>query len=124
VSERPIAAFVLSLIGGILYLIAGIILALIGAFIGFLFSVFGAIGPGILISTLLALGLISGIIIIVGSVILFSNKRQNVVAGSILVLVFAIIGGFGTLFGFGIGFILCLIGAIIGLVWKSDATEP
>ena len=108
--EKPTAAFVLSLVGGILILINGLVLAALGAILALFFP-----AAGILLA---ALGLVFGIIVLLGAIMLWTQPGQHK-TWSIVVLVFSIlslvIGG-----GFIIGFILGLIGGILGIVWKPS----
>lgn len=123
-AEKPTAAFILSLIGGIVYLLTGLIIAAASTFIGSLAS-FGGLGMvGVAVAAVGAVGIISGIIMVVGSVMMNSSERSKVRTGAILVLVLAIIGAIFTVGGFVIGFILALIGSILGLTWKPAASMP
>ncbi len=124
--EKPTAAFVLSLVGGILIIIGGLVAAIISAVIG---GAFGLI-PGLewlggLIIVLGVLGLVFGIIVVVGAIMINSGVPEKVRMGSIIVLIFSIlslfVGGTG---GFIIGFILGLIGGILGLTWKPEVRAP
>lgn len=116
--ERPVAAFVLSLIGGILILLGSIVTALFAGIFGGVMMFFPFLGGlGALIIFIGILGLIFGIIILVGAVMIYSNNPSRIRTGSIIVLVFSILSLF-TGGGFIIGFILTLIGSILGLVWK------
>jgi len=100
-AEKPIAAFVLSLIGSIIFLLLGI----------FLFFLF--------------FPLIGGLLTFIGALIMYSEKTEMVRTGSILVLVFSLISSIFTLGGFIVGFVLCLIGSILGLTWEPEvAKEP
>lgn len=125
-AEKPTAAFVLSLIGGILILLGGIYGAIIGIIGGAAISIVPGFGwlSGLIIA-LGILGLIFGIIVILGAVMINSGERGKVRTGSILVLIFSIlslfVGGTG---GFIIGFILSLIGSILGLTWKPSEEAP
>ena len=125
-AEKPTAAFVLSLIGGILILLGGIFGAIIGIIGGAAMSIVPGFGwlSGLIIA-LGILGLIFGIIVILGAVMINSGERGKVRTGSILVLIFSIlslfVGGTG---GFIIGFILSLIGSILGLTWKPSEKAP
>ena len=117
--EKPTAAFILSLIAGIFILLNGLFIAAIGSMIAS-FSLMmpgaGAIGLGII-----ALGLLFGIIVIIGSLMMMSKPKQTKAWG-ILVLVFSIlsifIGG-----GFIIGFILGIVGGALALAWKPTEEE-
>lgn len=123
--EKPTAAFVLSLIGSIFIIIGGLIVAAIGAIGGTAFGMIPDFGllAGLMIM-LGVLGFIFGIIALIGAIMINSEEKGKVKTGSILVLVFSIlslfVGGTG---GFVIGFILSLIGSILGLTWKPSVTE-
>lgn len=124
--EKPTAAFVLSLIAGVLILLGGIIGAIIGIIGGAVIGLipgFGWLGGLIAISGFL--GLIFGVIVIVGAVMINSGNPDKVKSGSIIVLVFSILSLFtcGT-GGFVIGFILGLVGGILGLTWKPPEKAP
>ncbi|MDA4126068.1 MAG: zinc ribbon domain-containing protein [Thaumarchaeota archaeon] len=119
-ADRPTAAFVLSLIGGIITLILG---SIAGA--GFAAGLFGlgtaslsvAIGAAIIF---LVVGLICGILIIVGAVLQYSEDKSRVRTGSIVVLVFTLVGIPFTFFGLIIGGIMSIIGAVLGFTWKPS----
>ncbi|MEM2176747.1 MAG: DUF6114 domain-containing protein [Archaeoglobaceae archaeon] len=118
--EKPTAAFILSLIGGILILLAGIVFAVVFGILGAALSIVPGIGVplgGFLIGVGI-LGLIFGILVIVGALMINSGEKGRVTTGSIIVLVFSILSLFVVGGGFIIGFILGLIGGILGLVWK------
>lgn len=114
--EIPTAAFILSLIGAILILINGLVVVAIGAAAALIPIVGGIIG-GIL--ALIGLGI--SIPVLIGAILMYSADKSRVTTGSIIVLVFSIIsliiGG-----GFLVGFILCLVGSILGLVWKPTVS--
>ncbi len=110
-ADRPTAAFVLSLIGGIFILMVGILLGIIG----FTLTIFVAGVGGILG----IFGLVWGIIVILGSVMMYRNPEQHTLWG-IIVLVFSIVSWFGALGGLFIGFLLGLIGGILGIAWKPS----
>jgi hypothetical protein len=120
--EKPTAAFVLSLIGAIFILINGLVVAAMfaagGALVGILLP-----GLGAMMIVLGALAIVFGIIVIIGAIMINSGERNKVRIGSVLVLIFSIISLVGG-GGFIIGFILCLIGSILGLVWKPAAEAP
>jgi MFS family permease len=123
--ERPTAAFVLILIGGILILINAALFIYAGAIAeeaakelditGMYPGLAEIIGAALL--TIGIVGLVFAILVIIGSVLVYSGVPGRVKAGSILAIVFGIlsiiIGG-----GIFIGLILALIGGILGLRWK------
>ncbi len=121
-ADRPTAAFVLSLIGGILYLLIGIVIAALAAVIGGLASIAGYGAAGLAVVAVGGIGLVCGIVIIIGAVMMNSSNRSRVRVASVIVLVFTIIGAIFTLGGLVIGFILALIGSILGLTWKPTAS--
>jgi len=116
-AEKPTAAFALSLIGGIFILIGGLVIAAIGGVFLFL-PVAGAA-----IVAIGVFGLICGILTILGAVWINSGERGKVRNGAILVLIFSILSWIGGAGGFFIGFLLGLIGAILGLTWNPPTTE-
>lgn len=103
-SEMSSAAFILSVIGGIIILINGLLVALVGAF-------FVLFGVGIL---LIVLGLVFGLVVLYAAFKLNSNPSEHVTWG-VVIIVFSIlsivIGG-----GFFVGMILGLIGGVLALV--------
>ncbi len=120
VGEKPTAAFVLSLIGGIIYLIVGLLVAAAAAFIGGMAGLAGYGFAGMAVAVVGAVGLISGILMVVGAAMMNSSDTSRVRTGSILVLVFLLIGALFTVGGFVIGFVLALVGSILGLTWKPS----
>lgn len=123
-SEKPTAAFALSLVGAIFIILGGLFSAVIGTMVGGAVGMMGFEWFGGLIIVLGILGLVFGILTLVGAIMINTGEKDKVRTGSIIVLVFSIlslfVGGTG---GFIIGFILCLIGSILGLTWKPSAAE-
>ena len=113
--QKPTTAFVLALIGGVFILLGGLLVLAIGAFLavfGFGFSlVFGVIGMA------------SGILVILGAVMMYVQPRQHVAWG-IIVLVFSILSVLGALAGFVVGLVLGIIGGALGIGWKPEAAVP
>jgi hypothetical protein len=101
----------LSLIAGILILINGMVLGTVSYFLPFTDA---PIVP-VVLTALMAVGIILGIIILVAAIMLYRNPAQNTRWG-IVILVLSIlsifIGG-----GFGIGLILGIIGGVLALRW-------
>ncbi|MCF8885672.1 MAG: hypothetical protein QXK95_01535 [Nitrososphaerota archaeon] len=119
--ERPTAAYILSLIGGILILIGSIAVAALAGFLGSMLMLVPFIGGfGALMIAFGVVGLVFGIIVIIGAVMINSGEPSKVRTGSILVLIFSILSLIVSGGGFIIGFILALIGSILGLVWKPS----
>ncbi len=116
-AEKPTAAFVLSLIGGI-FLILG---ALVWFVVGALFAFFPTLGLGF--ATLGAIGLVLAIIVILGGVMMYVKPEQHVAWGAI-VLILSFVSIPFTFAGIIIGFILTLVGGILGLVFKPTPMMP
>jgi len=109
--ERPTAAFVLSLLAGIFIIIGAIIYMVVGA----LFSWVPIAGVAVFIYGLM--GLIWGIIVLVGAFMMSSDPKKAK-TGGVLVLIFSILSLFGAAGGLIIGFILGIVGGILGITWK------
>ena len=122
-AEKPTAAFALSLIGGIFYLLIGIGVAALAGFVGALASIAAPIA-GFAVAIVGGIGLVSGILMIVGASMMNSSDVGRVRTGSILVLIFLLVGALFTFGGALIGFILALIGSILGLTWHPSAPMP
>jgi hypothetical protein len=81
------------------------------------------LGLGIGLTLLGAVGMVWGILALVGAILMNSSDAGRVRTGSILVLLASILSWFGTFGGFFIGFLLGLIGAILGLTWHPSKSE-
>jgi hypothetical protein len=121
--DKPTAAFVLSLIGGIFVLLGGIALAVLGSLFAVILSLAGMGGVAAYVTILGAIGAISGIIMIVGGVMMYSKPQTHTMWGAII-LVLAILSIFTAIWGFFLGFILGLIGGILGLAFKPSQGMP
>jgi MFS family permease len=117
-SSRPRNAFLLSLVGGIFYLLisVAVIYAIsIGTDISY------SLAPlSDLTDAFAAIGLVSALAILLGAYMMNSDSAQRVKRGSILVLVFALVGLVPVGGGYIIGFILSIVGAVMGLRWKPS----
>ena len=121
--EKPTAAFVLSLLAAIFIIIGGLVYVALGAWVGSAIDFIGLGGWGYSLVIFGVLGLVWGILTLVGAIMINSGDRNKVRTGSILVLIFSIISWVGALGGFFIGFLLGLIGAILGLTWHPSTSE-
>ncbi len=124
---RPTVAFVLLLIGGILIVVfAGLYM--------FAKDWVESILPPECVPTIpkltetlggkevmYILGIVWGILVIIGAALTYTGKPGNVKAGAVLGLIFGLLSLLEIAGGLYIGFILALIGAILGLVWKPPA---
>jgi len=101
-SPKPTAAFALSALGGIITLVSAFIASTVSALLI----------PGLGSTMILVWGSIAGLLVLVGSWLLYNNAAQRKI-GSILVLVFSVIS-----LNF-IGLILGLIGGFLGYTFKG-----
>jgi len=115
-AEKPTAAFVLSLIGGIFVLLGGIFVAFVGSIISSI-SVVGAGSAGSTVLIIGVVGVIFGLIMIVGGVMMYSKPSSAKMWG-VIVLVLSILSWVVAAGGLFIGFLLGLIGGILALVFK------
>ncbi|MFY9716951.1 MAG: DUF6114 domain-containing protein [Thermoplasmata archaeon] len=116
--EKPTAAFVLSLIGGIFILLWGLVLAALG--VAAENETLGLYGGGAI--WLGVIEAILGLLVIIFGVLLYVLPEHHVVLGVFVLLcsIFSLIGLGGLL----IGFILGLIGGVLGIVHKPTPPPP
>ncbi len=107
---HPVAAFILSLLGGVVVALSSLFVIIIGSAITFFI---GGIGGYIGV-----LGILCGCVIIYCALKLRTEPKMHVTYGSII-LVASFISWIGAIGGFGIGFLLALIGGILGIIWKT-----
>ncbi len=121
-AEKPTAAMVLSLIGGIFILLGGAFLAFAGSVISSL-NLTGVGSTGSLVTALGVVGIILGLIIIVGGVMMYNNPQTHTMWG-VVILVLSLVSWVTSIGGFVIGFLLALIGGILGIVFKPIMAPP
>lgn len=114
--QKPIDAFILSLLAGIFILIGAAFHIIVGETLGwFLIPRFFIIGRSLFLFGLT--GLICGILVLIGAFIIIS-KPANTKVGGIIVIAFSILSIFGAIGGFIIGMILGIIGGVLAIYWK------
>lgn len=126
--ERPTAAFLLSLVGGIFILVGGGAMSMFGRFgfggmmggfrgmMGYRYGMMGGLGFGLFG----ILGLIFGAIVIISAFMLNSKPHEHSTWGTVIVI-FSVLSIFGSAMGgFGVGLILGIIGGILGITWKPS----
>jgi hypothetical protein len=139
--EKPGAAFILSLIGGIFILLGGGAMSIMGSWMsnynygygmmggyggwsgmmGPGFGMMGGLGYGF--GFVGVLGLIFGAIVIISAFMLNSKPKEHTTWGT-LIVIFSVLSIFGSAMGgFGIGLILGLIGGILAITWKSTRAQ-
>jgi hypothetical protein len=133
-TERPTAAFLLSLVGGIFILLGGGVMSMFGPFgfggmmggyggmMGYRYSGYGMMGA-LGFGMFGILGLIFGVIVIISAFMLNSKPHERSTWGT-LIVIFSVLSIFGSAMGgFGIGLILGLIGGILAITWKPPETK-
>ncbi len=123
--EKPTAAMVLSIIGGLLIILAGAMYLAIAEFLEELLLLSGEtldVDPVLWIQILGAIGIVIGIVIMVGGVMMYSRPASSTVWG-VIILVLSLVSIIAT-GGFFIGLILGLIGGILGIVFKPAPAAP
>jgi CDP-diglyceride synthetase len=134
-NQGPITAFILSLIGGILILITGIVgLAWFGAagpywggFGGWMSGMMGGYhgffggGEYGFFAVLSLLGLVSGVLIIVGAIMLRSRPQDHLVWG-VLILIFALVS-FADMGGYLIGALLGIAGGALAISYRPGSSK-
>ena len=125
--EKPTVAFILSLIGGIIILLIAL-LVLVSSFVIREEELKGLLPVEIDVENLRftvqiagLVGIVSGILVIVGAIMINSGKLGRVKIGGIIAIIFSITSIFAG-GGFFIGLILGLIGGILALTWKPKET--
>jgi len=127
-------ASILTMVGGVFYVIGG---AVVGLAVGSIDSLFsgglfaglpGFSSSGASVSTsgidtfayaLAAFGIVSGFLIIFGGILFASPNPGRRKLGGVLVVVMLLVGALATVGGLIIGFILTAIGAYMGLTSKG-----
>jgi hypothetical protein len=128
VTERPVASFVVSLLGGVLIL--GTSATVMGASSGgpyyggmmggyYYGGMMRGLGFGGWFFGLEAIGVVSGIIVLLGAIMVYNRTGQASTWGA-LTLVFSILSLLAT-GGFLVGAVPGAVGGILAITWKPDA---
>ena len=126
-AEKPTAAFVLSLIAGILILVSGIVLIILGSFLSrrvgkIMIAETSYITLAGIAYPIAGLKIVLGILVVIGAVISFKSASQRISWG-LIVLIFSIIAMIVSIFPPGpiglIGAILGILGGALALSWKA-----
>ncbi len=119
---------VLLIAGGAFYIVggltAGFILGGLIAFMGGLSGQSMTTEANTALATYLGIGLFTGILIIIGGLLVNSPSGTRRKIGGALAIIMALIGIINTMAGLVVGFVLTLVGAIVGLTYKEpEATQ-
>jgi hypothetical protein len=118
-TNRPTAAFVLSVLGGLIdLLVSGVIIAL-GSHIARRTSTYAVVGSVFVTGYGIA-GLVFSLVVIFSAVMLYVDPKRHVM-WAILVLVFSFVSLFGSVGGLFVGLVLGAIGGALGIVWRPLA---
>ena len=132
VENRPVAAFILSLIGGVFILLGAAVMSMfafgslnmsgmMGMMTGTMSGMYGGMGMGMMVGfapVLAVLGFASGILVILGAVMLYSRPIESQLWGAII-LAFSLVSILGGMGGFVVGLILGVVGGTLALTWKT-----
>ena len=118
--EKPTAATVLSIIGGVFILLGGLVLLAFAELLQFLLVFSGESiamdDPVLVVRIFAAIGLVIGIVIIAGGVMMYSRPASSTAWG-VIILVLSLVSILAT-GGFILGLILALIGGALGIAFK------
>ncbi len=117
--QRPTAAMVLAIVGGVFIIAAAILEVIVGTQQAQLS--FGFLGGTYILSGLL--GIAVGILVLVFGVLVYVQPQHHVVYG-VLILVFAVVSLVSFFGGVFIGFVLGLIGGILAIVHRPFPPQP
>jgi hypothetical protein len=125
VSKRTAMALLIA--GGAFYIVggltAGVVLGGLIAFAGGLTGKSTTSEAYTALATYFGWGLFTGIPIIIGGVLVNSNSGKRRKVGGALAIAMAVIGIINTFAGLVVGFVLALVGAIVGLTYKEPAVS-
>jgi hypothetical protein len=120
-SDKPTAAMVLSLIGGIFVILGGAFIAFVGSLVAsFGYLANGGTTGGAAVTAFGVVGIIMGLIMVVGAFMMNSNPNKAKMWG-IIVLILSILSWVTAVGGLVIGFILGLVGGILAITFKPSA---
>jgi|SRR5438093_11403568 len=135
VNEKPVAPFVLSLIAGIFIILGAIVMSMfafgmpsmmggmgggVSEMSGMMSNMYGGIGMGMMIGlapTFTIVGLVSGTVVVLGSVMLYTRPSANQLWGA-LILTFSVVSIFGGMGGFLAGLVLGVVAGALALTWR------
>jgi len=131
-NQKPMAAFIISLLSGIFIMLGSIIWSFWWGphwNMGWMENMMhgwegdmkawnlGGIGYALSIG-----GIFLGLIVIIVAVILYINPLQHELLGA-LIIVFSVISVFTSVGGLAVGLILGIIGGILAIIWKPAETK-
>ncbi len=132
VAAKPVAAFVLGLVGGIFILLGSVVMFMFAlgspttmmngmGGMGMMTSMMGGMTMTWMMGfapVLATLGFASGIMVTVGSVMFFRRPSENHLWGAII-LAFSVVSVLGSMGGLLVGLILGMLGGILAITWSD-----
>ena len=136
VPSKPVAAFALSLVAGVFILLGSVVMSMFALGVpgimmggtegmqvgtGMTGSMMGGMMvPWMLgsVPVLAAFGIASGIMVILGSVMLYTRSAENQLWGAII-LAFSVVSILGSMGGLLVGLVLGMLGGILALTWTD-----
>ncbi len=131
VEEKPVAPFILGLLGGILILLGAFMTSMFAFGTGNMMGMMSGTMAGYSgVMTMMMgysfaftiVGLASGALVILGSVMLYNRPSESQI-WSTLILAFSLLSILGTMGGFMVGLLLGVLGGVFGLVWKPATSS-
>jgi len=134
--SKPVAAFVLSLVAGVFILLGSVVMSMFAlGFPGMMMGgtevmqvgmgMTGSMMGGMMITWMLgsipvvaAFGIASGIMVILGAVMLYTRYAENHLWGAII-LAFSVVSILGSMGGLLVGLVLGMLGGILALTWTD-----
>src|SRR2546425_9012897 len=140
VPSKPVAAFALSLVAGVFILLGSVAMSMFALGVpgimmggtegmqvgtGMTGSMMGGMMGGMMVPWMLgsvpvlaAFGIASGIMVILGSVMLYTRSAENHLWGAII-LTFSVVSILGSMGGLLVGLVLGMLGGILALTWTD-----
>ena len=135
IPSKPVAAFALSLVAGVFILLGSVVMSMF--VLGFPGMMMGGtegtqVGTGMTgmmggmmvpwmlgtVPVLAAFGIASGIMVTLGSVMLYTRPVENHLWGAII-LAFSVVSILGSMGGLMVGLVLGTLGGILALTWTN-----
>ena len=128
--EKPLTPFILSLIGGIFIILGAIAMSMLAfgspnMMTGMMMDMHSGMGMSMMMglaSVATLVGLASGILVILGSLMLYSRPSESQLWGA-LIIAFSVASIPGGLGGLLVGLVLGVLGGSLALTW-SPKTSP
>jgi hypothetical protein len=134
--SKPVAAFTVSLIAGVFIFLGSFVISMFAlGFPGVMMGgtegmqmgtgMTGSMMGGVMVPWMLgsvpvlaAFGIASGIMVIIGSVMLYRRSSENHLWGAII-LAFSVVSILGSMGGLLVGLVLGMLGGILALAWTD-----